>query len=86
MVKQIDILIQHKIKEITAAKPGGLYSTDPKVVLVTMLRRPLHFPSGSQMEKVVSLRAKFNNALNDIAVNTEHSILSVDACDSENPL
>ena len=83
LIKQIDILIQCKKAEITAVKSGALYSTDPKIIIITMLHRPLQFPPGSQMEKIVSLRSKFNNALNDIAYDTEHSILSVDSCNSE---
>ena len=83
LIKQMDVLIKQKKTEIAAIKPGVLYSTDPKVILVMMLRCPLFFPVGSQMEKVSSLRAKFNNALNDIAYEMEHSIMSIDACNEE---
>ena len=82
--KQIDLLVQRRKSELTDIKPGALYSTDPKVIFVTMIRRPLQFPVGSQMSKTISLRAKFNNALNDIAYEREYSILSIDACDTEN--
>ena len=84
LVKQIDVMIDCKRLKITQLKLGAVYSTDPKIVLITMIRHPLQFPSNSQMEKVVSLRAKFNNALNEVALNAGHSILSIDACDSEN--
>ena len=53
--KQIEIQIQRRITETTAVKPGALYCSDPKIVFVTMIRRPMQFPARSQMEKVVSL-------------------------------
>ena len=84
IVQQLDVMINRRKKELTAIKPGALYSSDPKIILVTMLRHPLQFPTGSQMEKVVSLRAKFNNALNDLAYDNDLSILSIDNCNSEN--
>ena len=84
LIRQINIEITRKRAEITDAKPGALYSTNPKVVLLSMIRRPLHFPSRSRMENVVSLCTKFNDALNEVAEKYEYSILTVDACDSEN--
>ena len=83
LVRQIDIAIQRRKTATLAVKPGALYSTDPKVIFTTMIKRPLHFPTKSRMEKVVSLRTKFNNAINDAAYDRQHSILSVDVCDSE---
>ena len=84
LAKQIDVLIQRRKTELTDAKPGALYSTDPKVIFVTMLLRPLQFPKGSQMSNVISLRSKFNTALNDIAYASDYSIMSIDACNNEN--
>ena len=83
LIRQIDILIQRKKAEILNVRPGALYSTDPKLILVTMIHRPLQFPTGSQMGKVVTLRAKFNNSLNEVAAEYDYSILSIDSCDSE---
>ena len=83
LAKQIDVLIQRRKTKLTDVKPGALYSTDPKIIFVTMFRRPLQFPAGSQMCNVVALRSKFNTALNNIAYTSDYSIMSIDACNSE---
>ena len=82
LMRQLDIAVQRRKTATLAVKPGALYSTDPKIIFTTMIRCPLHFPTGSRMEKVVSLRTKFNKAVNDAAYDRQHSILTVDVCDS----
>ena len=84
LIKQINILIQQRRSEIIEIKPGAIYTLDPKIVLVNMVRCPLCFPSGSQIEKVVSLCSKFYSTLNELAYNAELSILNVYAVETEN--
>ena len=82
LLRQINILICRRKTELSETKPGTVYSTDPKVVLVTMLRRPLSFPANSHMEGVLSLRPKFNNAINNVAYEAGHSIMQIDSCNT----
>ena len=82
LLRQINIFIHQRKTELSEIKPGAVYSTDPKVVLVTMLCRPLIFPSNSRMERVLSLRPKFNNAINNAAYEAGHSVMQIDSCNT----
>ena len=46
-----------------------------------MLKRPLQFPHRSRMEDVVSVRSKFNVALNEVANEFQCSVLDLQSCD-----
>ena len=81
LVKQIDIVLRHKWLELLEIKPGSVYTTDPKIILVSMLKHPLQFPRHSRMEDVVSLRSKFNAALNRVANKFQCSVLDLQSCD-----
>ena len=82
LCKQIDIFVKCKRLEITNIKPGTVCSTDPKIVLVCMLKRPLVFPRNCSMEQALSVRNRFNQALNKVADDFGLNVLSVESCDS----
>ena len=60
LIRQIEVAIKRRQMELTDIKPGAVYGSDPKIVLVEMIRRPLVFPSNSVMYQVLALRKKFN--------------------------
>ena len=82
LCKQIDIFVKRKRLEITNMKPGAVYSTDPKIVLVCMLKRPLVFPRNCSMERALSVRNRFNQALNEVPDDFGLNVLSIESCDS----
>ena len=81
LVKQIEIVLCRKRLELSEIKPGSAYKTDPKIVLVSMPKRPLQFPRRSRMEDVVSLRSKFNVVPNEVANEFQCSVLDLQSCD-----
>ena len=83
LVHQINIHVKRKRLEILETKPGVVYTSDPKIVFVSMIRHPVMFDRGSRMEKVVSLRSKFNAVLNELAEKFENLILNVESCQQE---
>ena len=83
LVRQINIHIKRKRLEVLETKPGAVYTSDPKIVFVTMIRCPVIFDLGSCMEKVVALRSKFNAILNELAEKFENLVLNVEYCQRE---
>ena len=51
---QMKMYINRKRAELMDKHPGAVYTSDPKVIFIRMIRRPLVFPQGSKMEKLVS--------------------------------
>ena len=84
LVRQITMFTRRRKAEIAEMKPGAVYETDPKIILVNMIKQVHSFSRSSHMESIVSLRSKFNNVLNNAAINAGCSILNIDACDSGN--
>ena len=41
LIRQIEVAIKRRQMELTDIKPGAVYGSDPKIVLVEMIRRPL---------------------------------------------
>ena len=69
--------------ELLENKPGAVYTSDPKIVYISMIRCPMMFDHESRMEKVVSLRSKFNAALNELAESYENNVMNIDACEKD---
>ena len=76
----MEILIKRKQIELTKSKLGAVYRTDPKIVVVEMIKRPLRFPEDSIMSGVLALRSKFNSMLNDAADHFKFNRLYVEKC------
>ena len=83
LIRQIEVAIKRRRMELTDIKPGAVYGSDPKIVLVEMIRRPLVFPLNSVMYQVLALRKKFNAILNDAALHFGYHRMYLEACTSE---
>ena len=75
--RQISVILRRKRVDLLERKPGAVYS-NTKVIYVRMLKRIGQF--GDNIMAVNSLRAKFNNALNDAAAKLDQYILTVNSC------
>ena len=65
LTKQIDIIIRKKKLQITEVKPGAVNNNHPHIISVTMVKRMDHYPPHSKLAKICTLRAKFNDLLNN---------------------
>ena len=82
MLKEINMFIRWKRLELLDKKPGAIADDDPMVILVRMLRRHERYTQGSCLEKIVSMRAKFNDALNEMACTMNLRILTINSCNT----
>ena len=82
MVKQIRNLRSQKRLQLMERKPGSVYSGDPKVIFMRMLRRPISINDSSVKNKVCSWTSKFNYALNEVIAETELNIMTIVSCNS----
>ena len=55
LIRNINIQVKRRRTELLDAKPGAVYGNDPRIIFVTMIRRPMIFQHDSRMEKVVTL-------------------------------
>ena len=82
LIRQMNIIIRRKRAKITEHKPGAVYSDDPKMIFVRMLRRFEHQPRGTRLEKIYSHRAKFNDTLNDVVAEISQYMLTINLCNT----
>ena len=82
LVKQIEVTTRRKRLELSTIKPGAVYGSDPKVIFVNMLRRPMRFPGDSKMDQILSVCGKFNQVLNELTDDFGYNMLSMESCDS----
>ena len=80
VVKQVDMHIRRKKADLLEKKPGAVYTGDPKVVFIRMIRRIDHFIPKSRLESVYHLRAKFNDFLNEEASRIDQRMLTINSC------
>ena len=83
LFRQISIVIKRKRTELSDKKPGAVYSSDPKVVVVDMLKRPLQFPNDSNMQLIAQLRSCYNLIVNDAAQHFGFNRMYIESCSSE---
>ena len=77
LVKQINTVIQQKRIALYDVKPGAAADCHTKIVFVCMLRRVGSFHPESKFNKVYSLKAKFNDALNDAAASIKQHMVTI---------
>ena len=82
LFRQISIVIKRKHAELSDKKPGAVYSLDPKVVVVDMLKRPLQFPNDSNMQLIAQLRSCYNSIVNDAAQHFGFNRMYIESCSS----
>ena len=80
MLKEMLMFIRHRKLDLLDKKPGAVVSEDPMVILVRMLRRQERFKPDSKIDKICSLRAKFNDSLNEQALKLGYRILTINSC------
>ena len=83
LIRQINIAIKRRRTELIDVKPGAVYGNDPRIIFVSMLRRPMLFDRESRMEKIVALRSKFNAIINELAESYDNNILNIDICEKQ---
>ena len=83
LIRQIDMVIRRRKLEILEKKPGAVYDSDPKIIYVKMVKRSKFYPQSSKIAKICTMRAKFNNELNEVVAEENHHILGIESCESE---
>ena len=78
IVKQFDLLIEHRKHDLTEKKRGAVIEGHPKIIWVRMLKRPQ--PVGGSTLNPFMLRGKFNSILEEQIQdgNGNHRIMSID--------
>ena len=83
LVRQISIEIRHHRLQLIDKKPGAVYGSDPTVIFIRMMRRAdLKFKRGSARDEIFSLRAKFNDALNNAVSRYNFRIMTINSCNT----
>ena len=80
-IRQMNMLIRRKCAALLEKCPGAVFG-DTKVILVRMMRRYWKYERDSKIDRVLSLRAKCNDALNEAAIKNDLHILTIDSCNS----
>ena len=80
MVRQITSIIRRKRMDLLEKHPGAVCET--KIIFTRMLKRIGTFHEQSPINNLVQLRAKMNDALNNIVAKMEHYILTINGCTS----
>ena len=80
---QFEMLIKRKRMELSDKKPRAVYSSDLKIIVVDMLKRPLEFPQRSTMQGAMSMCTSFNSILNDAAEHYGYNRIFIESCSSE---
>ena len=83
LFKQIEIAIHRHKAELTNRKPGVVYSSDPKIVIVDMLKCYLKFPDNSRMQGILELRSRYNSIVNDMAAHFGFNRLYIELYNGE---
>ena len=83
LFRKIKTAIRRKRMEMIEKKPGAVYDTDPRIMLVDMIRQPFEFPVSSTMHGAMTLRRKFNTMLNDAANHFGFNHMYIEACTRE---
>ena len=81
LVRQINTRIRRKKLDLYEKNPGAVFGT-PSIIFVKMLRRIGNYGSETILAGALSLRAKFNDALNDAVAKTDLRILTITACNT----
>ena len=68
--------------ELLEKKPCAVYTGDPSIIFVRMIRRIDKFTPRSKLDLVYGLRAKFNDALNAGAARIEQHMLTLNSCNT----
>ena len=80
--KMLDRLIEIRKQDLFAKRPGAVGSKDPKVIWIKMIDRP-HVLRPDPRFKVLSIRPKFNDAIDEITQNKRNNFcLGIDSLEA----
>ena len=77
------MIVRRKRADLLDRKPGAIYSGYPVLIFVRMIRRPVQCSGRAKSVKIYSLRAKFNDALNDAVAKIDQRIMTINSCFTE---
>ena len=82
LVRQVNDVVSNKKTEIMKKCPESIFSGDPKIIFVRMLRRVEKYTPSSKLDLLFGLRSKFNDALNSAVAEIDQRILTITSCNS----
>ena len=71
LVCQVHLIVHRKRMDLLEKRPGAVSGSPTELIFVKMLRRIGQFHDKLKMVQICSLRAKFNDALNDAVVKID---------------
>ena len=81
LVKQISMTVRRKRAELLDKKPGAIYTGDPKIIFIQMIRR-LEYYGDNKKQAIFDCRAKYNDALNNAVSRINHRIMTINSCNT----
>ena len=82
LTHQVNIILRRKRINILEKKPGAVAHDVIHIIFVRMIRRIGQYSTESHLGAILSLRAKFNDALNDAAAKINQRILTINSCNA----
>ena len=82
MVRKIAVTLRRKRSDLLEKKPGAVEHLNTKIIFVRMLRRIGSYGSDSELSELLSLRARFNDTLNDTAAKMDQYMLTINSCNA----
>ena len=82
LTKQIKKIVARKRMQIMEKKPGAVFTGDPKIIYVRMLRRNMQLDNQSIMGSIRPLTNKFAAILNDAISELDQNIMTIISCSS----
>ena len=78
--KKVDLLVRRRKLDITERNPGAIFGADLKIIYTKMMRRAEYYPKSSKLGLMGAARAKFNECINEAAVQFDDHVMNVSAC------
>ena len=84
LVKKIELVIRRKRSDLLEKKPGGIYTGDPKIIFIRMVRQVEDY-GNSTAQVIFDLRSRFNDLLNNAVVRIdEGKMMTINSCNTPN--
>ena len=82
LMRQLNMIVRRRRASLLEKKPGAIYTGDPKMIFVRMIRRIDKYQHGTKLDQIYGLRSKFNDHLNDMAAQIEQLMLTINSCNT----
>ena len=83
LARQIMIILHRKWMHITNQRAGAVYGEHPTVIFIKVVRRVVFYPPTSKIGQICAMRAKFNEAMNDVTAQYGFNIMNIMGCNNE---